>query len=151
MKHLLLISLLLTATLWADFKVGDKLPDITLLDQFDKEFKVEASDTLLIMAFEKDISVTVNEYLKSKPAAFLADNHAKYISDISTMPSFITSMFALPKMKKYPFSVLLIRDNFGEQFDRKQGRITVYHLKKNTVDSVQFITAEDLPTLFSDK
>lgn len=56
MKHLLLISLLLTGTLFADFKVGDKLPTITLMDQFDKEFTVEAKDTLLIMAFEKDIS-----------------------------------------------------------------------------------------------
>ena len=151
MKHLLLISLLLTGALWADFKVGDHLPPITLKDQFEKEFKVEPADTLLILAFEKDISVTVTDYLKNKPSAFLADNHAKYISDISTMPSFITSMFALPKMKKYPFSVLLIRDNFGEQFDREQGKITVYKLKNNMVQSVQFITADDLPTLFPDK
>ncbi len=148
MKHLLLISLLLTGTLFADFKVGDKLPTITLMDQFDKEFTVEAKDTLLIMAFEKDISVVVNEYLKTQPASFLETHHAKYISDISTMPSIITSMFALPKMKKYPFSVMLINDDFGNQFNRQEGKITIYTLKNHKIKSIDFFTPDEFPLFF---
>jgi len=148
MKHLLLISLLLTGSLFADFKVGDKLPTITLLDQFDKEFSVEAKDRLLIMAFEKDISVVVNEYLKTKPGTYLASHNAKYISDISSMPSFITSMFALPKMKKYPFSVMLINDDFGEQFNTQEGKITVYTLKKNKIIEIRYVTPEAFPQIF---
>jgi len=148
MKHLLLISLLLTTSLLADFKVGDKLPPITLLDQFDKEFSVESKDKLLIMAFEKDISVVVNEYLKTKPGTYLSSHHAKYISDISSMPSLITSMFALPKMKKYPFSVMLINDDFGKQFNTQEGKITVYTLKKNKIVEIRYITPEAFPQIF---
>lgn len=149
MKHLLLISLLLTGTLFADFNVGDKLPAITLNDQFDKEFTVDAKDTLIIMAFEKDISVVVNDYLKTQPASFLETHNAKYISDISTMPSFITSMFALPKMKKYPFSVMLINDDFGNQFNRQKGKITIYTLKNNKIQSIDFFTPEEFPLYFT--
>ena len=149
MKHLLLISLLLTGSLLADFKVGDKLPDITLLDQFDKEFTVEDKDTLVIMAFEKDISVVVNEYLKTKPGTYLASHNAKFISDISTMPALITSMFALPKMKKYPFSVMLINDDFGAQFNRKEGMITIYILKKHTIEEIRYVAPQEFQLVFT--
>ncbi len=150
MKQLLLISLLLTGSLFADFKVGDTLPEIKLQDQFEQEFKVEDKDTLLIMAFEKDLSVVVNEYLKQQPKSFLATHHAKYISDISAMPSFITSMFALPKMKKYPFSVMLINDDFGKQFNSVEGKITVYKLKKNKIKEIILLSPEAFPKFFTE-
>jgi hypothetical protein len=148
MKNILSSTLLLSSLLLADFKVGDTLPPIELSDQFDKEFKVEASDTTIVMAFEKDVSITVADYLKSKPSSFLAEQHSKYISDISTMPSMITSMFALPKMRKYPFSVLLINDDFGKQFNRQDGKITIFTLKKGEIKSIKFITSDELPKVF---
>jgi hypothetical protein len=148
MKNILSSTLLLSSLLLADFKVGDTLPPIELSDQFDKEFKVETSDTTIVMAFEKDVSITVADYLKSKPSSFLAEHHSKYISDISTMPSMITSMFALPKMRKYPFSVLLINDDFGKQFNRQDGKITIFTLKKGEIKSIKFITSDELPKVF---
>ena len=151
MKQLLLISLLFTGSLFADFKVGDKLPEIKLLDQFEQEFKVEDKDTLLIMAFEKDLSVEVNEYLKQQPKSFLSTHNAKYISDISTMPSFITSMFAMPKMKKYPFSVMLINDDFGKQFNSVAGKITMYKLKNNKIEEIIFLSPDAFPKFFSER
>lgn len=148
MKHLLLVSLLFTGTLLADFKVGDRLPAINLPDQFEKEHKVESKDRLVIMAFEKNISIAISDYLKAQPASFLETQHAKYISDISAMPSFITSMFAMPKMKKYPFPVMLINDDFGKQFNRTEGKITIFKLKNHKIKSIDFITPEVFPTLF---
>jgi len=150
MKLLLLVSLFFAGTLMADFKVGDGLPGITLPDQFDKNYNIRADDTTLIMAFEKDVSVGVNEYLKIKPGNFLPQHHAKYISDISSMPGIITSMFALPKMKKYPFSMLLIYDDFGKKFNRQEGKITVFKLKYGVVQSIRYITDKDLPALFDE-
>lgn len=149
MKYLLLISLLFTTGLFADFKVGDRLPNITLQDQFEHEMKVEITDTMVIMAFEKDVSVHVNEFLKTKEGTFLATHHSKYISDISTMPSFITSMFALPKMKKYPFSLMLIEDDFGMQFNQQDGKITVYTLKKYKIRKIEFLNPKMVSSLFS--
>ena len=149
MKHLLLISLLFTGILFADFKVGDKLPAITLPDQFNKVHKVEAKDTLIIMAFEKETSIAISDYLKTKPASFLTTQHAKYISDISAMPSFISSLIAEPKMKKLSFSILLIKDDFGKQFNHLEGKITIFKLKNHKIKSISFISPKKVSTLFT--
>jgi len=148
MKHLLVISLLFTSALFAGFKVGDTLPIIVLEDQFGKEMKVEKKDTRIIMAFEKDVSVYINEFLKTQDGTFLAQHHTKYISDISTMPSFITSMFALPKMEKYPFSLMLINDDFGEQFNKKDKKITVYTVQNYKIKNIQFLDPKTVSSLF---
>ncbi len=149
MNKILLASFLLSSLLLADFKVGEKLPSIELADQFEKKFKVEASDTTILMAFEKDVAISIADYLKSKPSTFLADNHSKYISDISGMPSMITSLFALPKMKKYSFSVLLIEDEFGKNFNRQDAKITVFSLQKGKIKTIKFITAKELSAVFT--
>ncbi|MDD3591784.1 MAG: hypothetical protein PHO65_04040 [Sulfurovum sp.] len=148
---LLIISLLLTGTLFAEFKVGEKLPAISLPDQFENTLQVESTDRLLILAFEKDISSAINDYLKAKPAGYLKEHHAKYISDISAMPSLITSMFAIPKMKKFPFSIMLINDDLGKEFGKKEGRITVYKIKNHQVDAIEFIAPDQLPALFQSR
>ena len=139
MKKLLLISVLLTITLFADFKVGDILPDITLQDQFGKTMKVTANDSLLLLTFEKEVAIQTADLLKNKPKGYLQAHHIKYISDISKMPSFITSMFALPKMKKYPFSVMLIENKLGRDFAKEAGKLTVYKLKKQKITEIQFV------------
>lgn len=148
MKKLLLISLLSTLGLFAEFKVGDTLPQITLPDQFEQEFTVTDKDIRIIMAFEKDIAVSIADYLKTQPSSFLQTHRTKYISDISSMPSFVTSMFALPKMKKYPFSVMLINNDFGEQFNKQEGKITIYGIKNQKITSIDFVTPDALATLF---
>ena len=63
------------------------------------------------------------------------------------MPSFITKLFALPKMKKYPFSVLLINDERGKQFDKQTGKLTLYTLKKRIITSIKFIKPSELETI----
>jgi len=151
MKKILLTSLLLSASLLAEFKVGDTVPPIELSDQFDKKSKVTPSDKSILMAFEKDISITIAEYLKTKPSNFLKQQHTKYISDISAMPSLITSMFALPKMKKYPFSVLLIHDDFGKQFNQKDGKVTLFRLNKGKITSIEFLKPSEISRFFTRK
>ncbi len=151
MKLLLLVSLLFTGTLWADFKVGDTLPDIMLSNQFDKYMVVDSDDQMLIMSFEKDVSVGISEYIKSKPGIFLDQHHCKYISDISSMPTIITNMFALPKMRDYPFELMLIYDDFGKQFNREKEKITVFSIDHGVIKSIRFITDKELPALFGEK
>jgi hypothetical protein len=134
--------------LFAEFKVGDTLPKISLLDQFEKEHQVTTKDRLLILAFEKDVAGQIKEYLETKPKGFLDKNHAKYISDISHMPSMVTSWFAIPKMKKYPFSIMLIYDEFGKEFGRQEGKITIYRIQNYKIVSVEFISPDKLSSIF---
>ena len=149
MKKLLLISLLLSTVLFAgslsgSLKVGEAFPNVTLKDQFDKPLSVNKNDRWVLMAFEKSVAIGVADYFKTKPKGYLKKAHIKYISDISTMPSFITSMFALPKMKTYPFSVMLIRDDSGKMYRIKEGKATLYRVKNGTIKAIEFVTVEAL-------
>jgi hypothetical protein len=147
-QSIMILSLIFTTALFAEFKVGEKLPDISLPDQFEKELQVKRTDKVLIIAFEKDISTAINNYLKTKDEHYLEKYHARYISDISAMPSFVTSMFAIPKMKKYPFSIMLIHDDFGKAFSKNEGKITVYKINKRKITAIEFINPDKLPALF---
>ena len=100
------------------------------------------------MAFEKETSIAISNYLKTQPASFLTTHHAKYISDISSMPTIITNMFALPKMRDYPFELMLIYDDFGKQFNREEEKITVFSIDHGVIKSIRFITDKELPSLF---
>ena len=144
---MLLISLLFTATLFSGLKRGENFPNITLKDQFGKVLKVEASDRLVFVTFEKETAIKSADFFKNKPKGFFKKAHIKYLSDISTMPSFITSMFALPKMKEYPFSVMLIRDDLGKELDKEEGKVTVYRLRNRKITAIGFVDPKQLSSV----
>jgi len=147
-RYITLYLLLFSTILFAEFSVGDTLPNIILDNQFKKQHQVIRKDKLLILTFEKDIADKVKQYLEIQSKDFLEKKHAKYISDISKMPSFITTWIALPKMKKYPFPIMLIYDDYGKNFSQKKGYITVYRINKNKVVSIEFIAPDELSSIF---
>ena len=144
MKKILTVSLLMSVVLFAGFKVGDTFPTLHLSNQFEKQTDVTNKTRYILMAFEKDVSVETADFFKKQPKGFLEKKDLLYISDISSMPSFITSMFALPKMKKYPFSVLLINDDRGEEFDKRDGMLTLYTLKHHKIIKIGFLYPKQL-------
>lgn len=72
------------------------------------------------------------------------------VSDISGMPSLITKMFALPKMKKYHFKMAL--DKSGEltkSWPRQTGKATVLQIDNSKVINVDYIaTYEQIQKIF---
>lgn len=142
----ILLSLMLVVSLFAEFKVGDKIEDFTLPDQFDNNITFNSDIKTIIMTFEKDVAVGVNDFLKTKDKEFLIKNSTIFIADISSMPSFVTSMFALPKMRKYPYSVGLIYDEFGEKFNIQDEKITIYKVNQNEIKEILFI--DDIKKVF---
>ena len=82
----------------------------------------------------------VNEYLAAQGKGYLARYNAAFIADISQMPNFITKAFALPKMQKYPHTVLLIQDEeLGLKFPAEEEKVTVMTFKGNFLRSVQYV------------
>ena len=71
--------------------------------------------------------------LSEKKENILEKNSAVYVADISGMPSLISKFIALPKMKKYPFSVLLLDDTNKDNFVKEDGKIIVYSLENGKV------------------
>jgi hypothetical protein len=121
---------------------GEAIPPFSLPDQFDKVHQVNSRDyAVLFIAFEKEVAVLFNTLLQSKPTSFLQEHKALFISDIHEMPLFVTKMFALPKMREYPYPVLLIYEK-KELFPQKPNALTVMKIEQNAIAHIHFVTGE---------
>ena len=130
------------------FDVNQNINSFSLVDQFNKVHSVNANVKTIIVSFEKDTGADVNEFLSNKPADFLRKKNAVFIANISGMPSIITKLFALPKMKKYKHTVLLIYDENDSRFLQKEDKSTVYKLENGVIKSIYYIEKEGLEKAF---
>lgn len=137
------LSLFVTAvTLIAEpIGIGEKLPTMRFPDQFGKAHTVDAAHCeLLLVTSQKDVSIRLKEFIVKQKPNFLQRRHACFLSDIHTMPGFVTRWFALPKMRKYPFKILLIYEKEQNPFPAKEDAVTVITLgKENTVRSIRYV------------
>ena len=153
MKKILLTSLLLlglsVTTLTAEVKVGKAFPTLSLVDQFDKKTEVKTKgSTTLMLSFEKDVSKQIKNFIQSQEENYLTLRKIHYISDISEMPSLVTSLFAIPKMKKFNFNISLIYDEKeAKTLIREEGKVTIVTLKDNKVMKIKFVLPEELGTV----
>ena len=143
---IIITSLLLISTLFAEIKIGEAFPTLTLVDQFHTKTEIQTKgSTTLILSFEKDVSSSIKKYIDAKEKDFLTKNNIMYISDISSMPSFITSWIAIPKMKKFTFNISLINDEKEALFlDRREGKVTVVTLDDNVIQTINYVEAKNL-------
>ena len=149
MKKLLFSALLFVATFANALNIGDSAPTFEIKDQFEKMHKISADTKTILLAETRSTSVIIREYLLTKEKNFLEDNKAQYIADISGMPSLISRFIALPKMRDYPFSILLVDEEQTKSFTKKEDKITVYTLTDGKVSDVKFIeTTEELAAVF---
>ena len=142
----LIASLLFVNLLFAQsLNVGDSFPVFGITDQFGDTGRVEYQDKMVIVTFEKGVSGELNSYLKNKESDYLPLNKVKYIADISGMPTFITNMFALPKMKEYKYNIYLIHEEEdAKPFVRKDDMVTVFKLKNYKIESVEYLTPKEV-------
>jgi hypothetical protein len=141
--------LALAVSLFAGVNAGQPFPGLTLEDQFKKSHTITPETQTVLISFERAVSKSFTAFMEQQPKGFLAENNTLFISDISAMPTLISKMFGLPKMQKYNYTVLLNYDDaFEKQFDKQEGKLTLYRLKGGKVTSVEFIAPEKLPELF---
>jgi len=115
-------------------EIGKPFPAYTLEDQFGATNSLASTTRFVIIASEKDVSGKVNTWLKGKEQGFLPDHQTEYVSDIEPMPGIITSLFALPKMKKYPFTLLLNREKeFAKIYPGQKEKIALFQLDDQQV------------------
>lgn len=130
--------------------VGNEVPNINIKDQFEKSHTINGDVKTILFASDKGTSEILRDYLLAKEDDFLTKNSAVYVADISGMPSLIAKFFALPKMKKYPFSIMLIDDTNKSNFSKEEGKIIVYTIKDNKVENITKIsTTEELDKVFN--
>jgi len=129
--------------------IGDTLPTITLQDQFEKTHTISSQNKRILVAHDKDAADVLKEFLLEKKGDFLTKNQTVYVGDISGMPSLISKFFAIPKMKKYPFSILFLDDKNRNVFSKKEDMVSVYTLENGNIKNLTYIsTKEELAKVF---
>lgn len=89
-----------------ELAVGDAVPAFSVKDQFGKEFTFAPGPKYLLLGFDMSASKAANRKLAKLGEGGLDRCGAIYAMDIHSMPG-IARVFALPKMQKYPFRVIL--------------------------------------------
>ncbi|WP_072679361.1 hypothetical protein [Arcobacter sp. LA11] len=139
MKRILFSVLLFVATFANALNIGDATPAFEIKDQFEKKHKIASDAKTILVAADKGTSEILRDYFLAKDAKFLTSNKAYYVADISGMPSLIAKFFALPKMKKYPFSVLLVDEEQTKSFTKKEENITIYTVKNGKISDIRYV------------
>ena len=125
--------------------IGTDIPTLTVKDQFEKDHTVDANIKTIIFSATKTEGTTIKEFLLTKDKDYLTTNKAVYIADITGMPSLITKFIAMPKMKDYPFSVLLIDKANKTLFPVKEDMISIISLENGKITDIKYVkTAEEL-------
>ena len=147
-KKLIALVLLTTYLFSSNFELNSNINSFTLPDQFEKTHTVDSNTKTIIVSSEKATSSALNEFLGAKEKGFLESNNAVFIADISGMPSLITKFFALPKMKKYNYNVLLITEENDDRFKKQEEKLTVYKLENGVITTINYVSKEEIPSIF---
>ena len=132
-----LLLTLSTPVMAAELKVGEALPLLTFEDQNGKLHTLDGTLRFLVFAPGRAGSQIVTAAFAGQTAATLQGRGIAYVADISGMPSLVASMFALPKMRKQPYPVLLGRKAADTAaLPREGNRVTVIGLQNGSVVSI---------------
>ncbi|QOY52019.1 hypothetical protein [Candidatus Sulfurimonas baltica] len=108
-----------------------------------REMRVPKNPKLVIAAFDKETGALVNEYLDTQDAYYLQMNRAIFIADINKMPTVITNMFALPKLRKYKHLIYLHYDEkFGTVVPNKEAKITLLRVEDGKIKNISYISTK---------
>jgi hypothetical protein len=113
---------------------GQPFPVYTLEDPHGVTNTLKADTRFVIIASEMPISKSITAWLKTKAPDYLEQHRAEYVSDVTPMPGIISFLFAKPKMRKYPFRMLLAEDpSFAQTYPRQDGKLALFVLDENRV------------------
>jgi len=152
MYQALLLLLLCTSALAGELLVdGGEFPITALQDQHNESHAIGSDTRRVIFAASKHASQLVNDYLSTQSDNYLESRNTEFLADISEMPKIISSMFALPKMRDYPYRVLLASEaETLAMIPRREDAITLMTLRDRQVTDISFATSsKELAAFFN--
>lgn len=124
----------------APVQTGAPLPAMVLKDQHDKPLSLTRDTKIVFVATEMAASRMMAKALETLPATALKDRQAVYIADISSMPQPISSIVAMPKMRKLPYAVAVVQHAAdAAHLPRKPGAVTVLTAEGGTIRAIDFV------------
>ena len=122
--------------------VGDALPPLPLRDQHGGEARIGDSTRTLLFTRDMDGGAFVKEALAEDGSAMLSAAQAVYVSDVSRMPGFVRSAFALPSLRRRSYAVAL--DETGVEtraLPYREGRAAILSLESGRITAISFASS----------
>ena len=140
MKKTILTLTLLTTFAFGAIHIDDDMSSFSSPNQFDIIHNVTNSTKQMIFAFKKASGHSVKEFLVSKDKNYLSSKDILFVADVSAMPTII-QWFALPSLKDYPFSIVVLNDDdLSAKYKSEENieKIMVIILKNKIVTEVKY-------------
>lgn len=119
-------------------------PNFRLKDQHENDLNMTSEIKLLIFTKNKAASAFTNLALEGKTPDDFSKIGLFYVADISGMPGIITSMFALPKMKKYTYRVALDTEgDVTKNWPTQPDSTTVFSLENGIIKTIQYVKSKE--------
>jgi hypothetical protein len=125
---------------------GSALSSVTLEDQHGVAGGVGPDVRVIVLSRDMTAGGVVKSAFAGMDQGALEDRRAVYIADISRMPGMIARMFAIPRMRRRSYRVLLDRDGAAtRELPYTEGRPTVLLVESGKIVAVTHpATAEEL-------
>ncbi len=121
------------------YKKGSAVAAFQAKDQHGKDYQFKKGTKYLVVTFDMSTGKKVNKQLAAKGATYLTEKKAVYVANIFGMPG-IGRAFALPKMRRYPHTIILAdEENLLARFPKVDKKATVLTLNsQGVVQSVSY-------------
>ncbi len=141
--HFVGICLLAATTSFA--QAASTTVDLSQLkDQHENTFTHTERMEYLLLANGMSSKKLIDKTLKTVDNGCLQDGRVVYLANISGMPSLITKMFALPKMRKAPYPIWLDRDgSISDNLPSKDDSVSMIQLNNAAIADTQFYKAAE--------
>lgn len=126
-------------------EVGDSIEFSQLKNQHGADY--ENSETKRLVLFVNDMGgkKIISKSLEKIDMQCLSDGQVVYVADISGMPSIISSLIAVPKMRKYSYPLWLDRDGDSTQaLPVKDHAVSVISTERQKITGIEFFEDDSL-------
>lgn len=121
-------------------KIGNEVEFALLQDQFANPFPHGDSMEILLYADEMNTSRDVRDAMGRVNPACYEEGRLVFVANVSGMPSLITRLIALPKMRGYGFPIWL--DYEGEATEAlpvREDYVSIVRVKAGVITSIEFV------------
>jgi hypothetical protein len=117
----------------------------TLEDQHGKEHTLDASVRAILYSRDRTGGFVMTRSMEGRDGNFLPERGVLYINDISTMPTYAATLFALPKMRRRSYLILLDRTSeVTASFPDQDRKASLIHLEDMEISKVEYFADSDM-------
>ena len=125
--------------------IESQINAFSLKDQYGNLYEVDETTRLILFSKDMEGGSIIRTGLKETYRNYLSNHNAVFIADISGMPGLIRKFVALPKMRKYPYSILLdMVSSVTKDFPSQPDKATLIYVRNLRITDIQYIENPDL-------